>query len=389
MDKFVERDFPKLLQLLYDAALDARAWPAFLDEIAVTFGDARGIVRLIDNGAPTYHTYGSDPDYHRSYAEYYCTVNPYSEETLAELPLGQVAFASELFDAETVEKGEFFNDWMKPQGISPHHFGVAFRKDETGTAILSIAPHESIFIKDRKRYAQQLALLTPHLIRAAQIAQLSASQAWNAELLQSSLNEFNASALLVSSSGKVLNANAKAEDMMRRERLLAVDRSGQLRASRPADDAAFQAALIAATRTGNPAARGPLRLTSSSTGHVFLAWLVPHRQRTANSTAPASPFLGPQHRPQCAFLFIRPTLAAALVPAEAIQAAFGLSVAEARLLGALAAGQSITDYAKGTGASRNTVRNQLSTVFAKTGTSRQAELVALTLRTLGPVSNRQ
>lgn len=388
MDKFVERDFPKLLELLYDAALDATLWPAFLDRLAASFGDARGIVRIIDrDNAPAFLTYGSDPDYQKSYADYYGSVNPYSEAALLEMPLGRVAFASELIGAETVEKTEFFNDWMRPQGISPHHCGVAFRKDESGSAILSVAPHESVFAKDRKRYAEQLALLTPHLIRAAQIAQLSAAKAWNADVLRGSLNEFNTAALLVSASGKMLIANSKAEELMRRERLLAIDRAGQLRAHKPSDDALLQAALVAATRIVDASAHGPLRLTSA-TGSPFLAWLVPHRSQAALGAA-ASPFLGPQHAPQCAFLFIRPMLSATFIPADAIQAAFGLSAAEARLLSALAAGLSVTEYARNSGTSRHTVRNQLGTIFDKTGTSRQAELVALTLRTLGPLSRGQ
>lgn len=390
MDKFVERDFPRLLELLYDAALDARLWPAFLDRLAASFGDACGIVRIMDNGcAPTFHTYGSDPEYQKSYADYYRTVNPYSEEALSEMPLGRVAFASQLVEAESVEQSEFFNDWMKPQGISPHHFGVAFRKDEAGSAILSVAPHESVFAKDRKRFAKQLTLLTPHLIRAAQIAQLAAAQAWNADVLRSSLNEFDTAALLVSASGTVLLANAEAEGLLRRERLLAVDRAGQLRAQRPADDATFQAALVAATQISDASARGPLRLKSASTGSAFLAWLVPHRSSSAANASLGSPFLSADFRLPCAFLFVRPVLSGAFIPVEAIQAAFGLSAAEARLLGALASGLSLSDYAKNTGSSRNTVRNQLATIFDKTGTSRQAELVALTLRTLGPFSSKR
>ena len=49
----------------------------------------------------------------------------------------------------------------------------------------------------------------------------------------------------------------------------------------------------------------------------------------------------------------------------------------------LVAGQSVADCAEATGLSPYTVRNQLASVFSKTNTSRQSELVALVIRTLG------
>jgi DNA-binding CsgD family transcriptional regulator len=74
--------------------------------------------------------------------------------------------------------------------------------------------------------------------------------------------------------------------------------------------------------------------------------------------------------------------------AEAIQAAFGLSSAEARLASALVAGHSLGDYAAQAGVSRNTVRNQLAAVFDKMGMRRRTELVATIVDALGPVGTR-
>jgi len=56
---------------------------------------------------------------------------------------------------------------------------------------------------------------------------------------------------------------------------------------------------------------------------------------------------------------------------------FGLSPAEARLASFLANGASLEEAALQFGISRETVRNQLKAVFAKTDTHRQSELVAL------------
>jgi DNA-binding CsgD family transcriptional regulator len=61
-------------------------------------------------------------------------------------------------------------------------------------------------------------------------------------------------------------------------------------------------------------------------------------------------------------------------------AAFGLTAAEARLATRLASGLGIDAAAAPLGVSRETARTQLKAVFAKTNTSRQAELAALLAR---------
>lgn len=56
---------------------------------------------------------------------------------------------------------------------------------------------------------------------------------------------------------------------------------------------------------------------------------------------------------------------------------FGLSAAEARLARALCHGDSLEEYASDQGLKMPTVKTQLRSVFAKTGTDRQSALVRL------------
>jgi DNA-binding CsgD family transcriptional regulator/PAS domain-containing protein len=69
-----------------------------------------------------------------------------------------------------------------------------------------------------------------------------------------------------------------------------------------------------------------------------------------------------------------------VTPEEDLRALFGLTSAEARLTGALAAGASLEDCADVLEISKETARSQLKRVFSKTETQRQAELVALLAR---------
>lgn len=67
------------------------------------------------------------------------------------------------------------------------------------------------------------------------------------------------------------------------------------------------------------------------------------------------------------------------LPAGALEKLFGLTPTEARLLGALATGGSVEDYALQRGVSVGTARVQLKQIQAKTGQHRQSDLVRLVL----------
>lgn len=67
------------------------------------------------------------------------------------------------------------------------------------------------------------------------------------------------------------------------------------------------------------------------------------------------------------------------ISAHALVHLFALTPAESRLVCALVAGQTLEQYAAQRGVSLGTVRGQLKQVQAKTGTSRQSELVRLVL----------
>jgi DNA-binding CsgD family transcriptional regulator len=66
--------------------------------------------------------------------------------------------------------------------------------------------------------------------------------------------------------------------------------------------------------------------------------------------------------------------------ADALQKIFGLTPAEARLAIELATGKSSDEVADAAGVKVATVRKQLASVFAKTNTRRQPELIALLVR---------
>lgn len=77
-----------------------------------------------------------------------------------------------------------------------------------------------------------------------------------------------------------------------------------------------------------------------------------------------------------------------LVNESTVAELYGLSEAEASLTRHLIEGLSLSDMAERRGVSEHTVRSQFKSIFRKTDTSRQAELVSLILSGLAPIGNR-
>jgi DNA-binding CsgD family transcriptional regulator len=71
-----------------------------------------------------------------------------------------------------------------------------------------------------------------------------------------------------------------------------------------------------------------------------------------------------------------------LSAAAALQVLFQLTPTEGRIAQALANGMTIEEIASANCATQQTVRKQLRGVFVKTGTNRQAECVAMILRSV-------
>jgi DNA-binding CsgD family transcriptional regulator len=66
-----------------------------------------------------------------------------------------------------------------------------------------------------------------------------------------------------------------------------------------------------------------------------------------------------------------------IASAQVIQGLFDLTPAEARIARGIAAGKTVEELASDGGLAAGTVRQQLKSVFSKTGVSRQADLVGI------------
>jgi DNA-binding CsgD family transcriptional regulator len=380
MERYIEEELLRLIDLLYDAALDVERWPVFLNALVEPFGAACGALDLFDpksNATQRLLDFGREAAFTASYAQHYAALNPYPAAAFLKAPVGKVIPATDVVGEGDVIGTEFYNDWLRPQGINPRHLRLVLEKDKDSMLLFTMMPQVRETRWNLDKYSKRLELLAPHLARAIALNRNSASARATERVMGEILQAFEAPAFLLDRADRIVAANTPGEALMRQEQVLRLDPLGGLCAARPAEDGAFKAAL-AKVQGARGLTQGPVRLLSCRSGSAWLAWILSTRPRSSDGSCQRFRLMEESPR---ATALVLVTLAAAAAGArisvDAIKAAFGLSTAEARLASALVAGRTLAEYADRTGHSLTTVRNQLAAVFDKTATHRQSELVLL------------
>lgn len=365
-----------LIGQVYDAALDETLWPDFLERVADVVSGSSAHLFLQDmrtNAVPFMVTVRTDPHYVRLYETYYASVNPWIAP-LARIPQGVAIASHRVMTQQVLTKTEFYSDYLRPRDIGYAIGGMAM-KNEAMISVLSIyRPDRAGGFSDRELTVSQSLL--PHLRRALQIRDRLANSSIQQSAALDALERIATATLIVSRDGRILYANSQAQSLLRDGdairavggRLATIDRGTADRLTRAIGGVVDTAAERGGFSGGGFAIPREDRLP--------LTLLVAPFRPARNGFGASAP---------AAILFIRdpeqPTL-----PSLTLQGIFGFTPAEAAVASALADGKSVEDIAALHGVSLNTVRTHLKTIFAKTGTNRQAQLVALMLRSVAAIA---
>jgi DNA-binding CsgD family transcriptional regulator len=241
--------------------------------------------------------------------------------------------------------------------------GVMERRQDGGFVALALHRAAGDGRDFDARDAAVMAELAPHLVQADQLrGRVAAGTQAGADALTPQpwqvLNSLPLGLLVCRADGQVLAINRSAEHALRTSPWLSLQ-DGRL----AAQGAPQQAQLLGCLRhVAAHAEAGVLALGSGA-----------HRLHLAAQRTPGS-----LHEPHLT-VFISQAGVGATVPTAVLAQLFGLTGAEASLLSAIVDGLLPTEYAQRRGVSVGTVRGQLKQVLAKTGASRQADLVRLVL----------
>ena len=366
-----ERALLHLVGLIYDAATDAAKWEPALEAMVRVFGAKAGQINYVDDEirelAFSAH-FGLDERLLPKYAE----LMPEDPRTpvSARYP-GKPLLWSRTIDPELWENSRFNRELFVPAGLGDS-MTFWFRPEDGGYVAAGLIRATGAAPFDDSD-AAVFGELIPHIRRAATLHRRLLLLDASRQAAFHALDAVPVGVVLVDKPDIVLFANQAAREVADRDGLIISH--GRIWAT---DTAARGELVLAVTRAIDRARAGeilPGRAISvrRATGREPLGLMVAPlwgrhlAARTGDASRPlAAVFISDPGRPVEA-------------PGEVLQRLFGLTPAEAGVLERIVRGATVNATARELGISLNTARSHMKSLFAKTGTNRQAELIRLVL----------
>jgi DNA-binding CsgD family transcriptional regulator/PAS domain-containing protein len=366
--------YNSLLDDIYATVLEPASWisvmerladmlngnSAFLSQISVEDGKGAGVIARIDPVMP------------QLYLEHFAGANPFlNKNLLAEYsPQWKPPVKSDaaFVDKDVLVKSEYYNDFMRPQDI---HSILMIDVAAQGPVVSTVNIHRSqTHGQFGSAELEIVNALHPHLIRAFKLGGVFGQMAELSDHKAAALDDARRGIFILDAKGGIRYANRVAERILARRSGLGV-MGGRL-TGRMADSAKTLQALIAIAGSPDPDVRrgGSMVIACGET-------------RLPLTVMPLRAGRLPVFAAGPSVLVTVTDLHADLAIADGeLQALFGLTVAEIRVVRALLQGHQPRDAAEKLGVSVNTVRTQLASIFQKTATSGQNELLLLLMRML-------
>ena len=380
-----ESDFSTLIGLLYQGALEPQPWqsalPALreaLDAQVVSLvlrppsADDEGVILNCvrqDESVDNSHVTLADPnDWEVSaYREQFFSLDPF-----VSLPLDKVIALEDILPDKDLVTSDYYLHYLKPINLF-RILGVDTSEPGGMLARLRFSRRASE-PRFKATERQLLTLLTPHLSRAIEIYAKLNRMTSERDLYAGAVNQLSVASIILDEQGRMLTTNAVGRALLDQGEGLSL-RDGHLHIEGRNINKELQEALTSIIREqlhGETSVVRALRVPRPG-GRSDLGLVV--------RPVPASQWSEGQVSPSAAVFISDPDLQES-TSRPILGALFELTPAEANLATLLARGLSLAQVSVAQNVSQHTARAQLKSIFAKTGVSRQAELVRLVLKSV-------
>jgi DNA-binding CsgD family transcriptional regulator/PAS domain-containing protein len=350
-----------LIDQIYGAAADIDRWPVVLQTIADAFGAGDASLSAVSQrDVPWLVAPRTDPAFLQSYGAYYHPLNLFWQRA-ASLPVGTVATNRMVLPKETLHSSQFFNEWSRPQGYLSVMGATLLAEDDWRVEF--VVPGKNEFGPEHLKLYEAIA---PHLKRAVQLNRRIQTLAIDRQYSFAALDSTSQGVLIVDAKARVLFAN-RACDGAFADGLRLND--GMLCGGSLSETASLHLAIAASAQDGASDTCGSVCISRGGSRSALSLRVIPLR-----SEAEA---IARQNR--AAIVFVTDPDHTVLPDDQQLQKKFGLTPAEIALVYELVGGSSLQTAADRLSIRIATARTHLHRIFAKTGTTRQAELMRLML----------
>lgn len=359
---------------IYDCALDPLLWSNTCRMVAeLCESTAGGIcvhdMRHVQNDQ--LFVFGYEPEFLEKLGQHY-----------AQSPMAAADIVSNIGDVSALSmeryellESRFAREVLKPFGLRDIIWFPALR---TGGRMASMhASRGEKALHYQQGEISLFKLLAPHVCRTLAISDALDIRALRSEMLERTLDGLVAGVFLTTRDGRVVYMNAAAERQIRTGNSIRIV-NNRISPTDPAARAALSKAIDAASRDDIDMDMSEHSLAMPDIdGAGYVATLLPvDRGQRRGVVAPFAASVA---------VFTQDPVQAPLMPGEAFARLYRLTGAELRVLLALDQGLGGKEAADMLGIGEPTVRTHLQRIFAKTDTSRQADLLRLLHNSTPPI----
>ena len=375
--------YDDLLGLIYEGPLEDRPWQSALPQLRKML-DAQVASLVVrppsdeDQGAilnsvrpepgDTDDTL-ADPNAWQaaSYQEEFFSLDPF-----VNLPLDKVVALEDVLSDKELEESDYYRHYLQPVGLF-HILGVDTAEPGGMLARLRFSRRsdEPRFNAEERRLLEHIA---PHLRRAIQIYATISRRTSERDIYAGAVSQLAVASIILDEQARVLSANPVAQVLLEQGDGLSLKGQWLHIEGRDINKELQQAVanIIRAQHQGEPSVVRALRVPRSS-GRSDLGLVV--------RPVPVSKWSEGQSSPSAAIFISDPDLHES-ASRQTLAELFELTPAEANLAILLARGLSLAEVSDTQNVSQHTTRAQIKSIFAKTGVSRQAELVRLVIKSV-------
>jgi DNA-binding CsgD family transcriptional regulator/PAS domain-containing protein len=359
-----------LIRDIYDAAVDPALWVDVLGKARDFVGGSAAVLYSKDMTRKSANIYyddgGIDPHYKQLYLDQYVKFDPTSTAEYF-VEIDQPTATADLIPYDEFLQTRHYQEWARPQGLVDH-LRAALEKSGTSIAFVGVfRDQRDGTVDDEMR--RHMRLIVPHVRRAMLIGRLIDRKSAEAAAFADTLDGISAGMFLIDAGGRMVHANASGRAMLE-ERCVLRAACGKVTAI--AAEADRELSRVVATAGGGDAAVGVKGIAvpmAARDGERYVAHVLPltsgERRRAGAGYAAV------------AALFVHKATLEAPSPPETIAKLYKLTPCELRVLLAVVRIGGVPEVAEALGIGEATVKTHLQRLFAKTDTSRQAELVKL------------
>jgi DNA-binding CsgD family transcriptional regulator len=363
-----EAELLRLVVLAHESSSDPSIWPRFLERCACAIDASVMLLQrhyFAERRSQAIATFGMVNTFTDSYNAYYSKLNVWRDHGASRYLKGRTVFDQLQYPRALLKRTEFYNDHLLPNRAT-HSMGAVIERQGETALVLTALRDEPLgsFGSEESRLAENLL---PHLSRAF----ITHERLQMLEGGEQALNALSLGVVLLSSDSRVVFSNREADDVLRSGDGLRL-RNGRLVTSNSNTDGALGRMLHYAVAGGDgvecPSDVLVMRPSGRRPYHVIAS---PLRRRTRPLAGIPTPV---------ALVLIRDPERQRPVGLDALKQGYALTPREAELALSLIEGETLQRTADRLGMTYETARTHLRHILSKTGTSRQAELMALLQR---------